>query len=291
MLEDNAWAIEPPEIIELKNKILSKGTQIKDIPEIDIYRGILTGYNKAFIIDEETKNQLIKEDSKNSEIIKPVLRGRDIKKWHINYQNLYLIFTRRGININEYPSIKKYLSEFKERLKPKNNKEKIGRKPGPYKWYEIQDTVLYYQEMDKNKLVYPETSSSKLFAIFDNQKYYIDKTAFMLISNKINLKVIAVLLSSNIFNFIYLMLGGFLGKDAVQLSKIYIEQLPLPNINNDKSKILICFYDKLIELNKNEKKEEISHFEKKLNNYIYKNIYCLSDDEIKTIEKKLKVIN
>ena len=287
MLEDNVWAIEPPEIIELKNKILSKGTPIKNIPDIKIYRGILTGYNKAFIIDEETKNQLIKEDSKNSEIIKPILRGRDIKKWHMNYQNLYLLYIPWQFKISEFHSIKKYLSQFKENL---SKRPEVKNKK--YPWYALSRYASdYYQEMDKNKLVYPETSSNKLFAIFDDQKYYIDKTTFMLISNKINLKVIAVLLSSNIFNFIYLMLGGLLGKDAVQLSKIYIEQLPLPNINNDKSKILICFYDKLIELNKNGKKEEISHFEKKLNNYIYKNIYCLSDDEIKTIEKKLKVIN
>lgn len=101
LLNKNSFTFKSPEVLNLRDKILNQGTLIKDL-DIQINYGIKTGFNKAFIIDEETKNKLIIEDSKNKEIIKPLLRGRDINKWRISYKHLYIIFTRRGIDINKY---------------------------------------------------------------------------------------------------------------------------------------------------------------------------------------------
>lgn len=109
LLNKNSFTFKSPEVLNLRDKILNQGTLIKDL-DIQINYGIKTGFNKAFIIDEETKNKLIIEDSKNKEIIKPLLRGRDINKWRISYKHLYIIFTRRGIDINKYPVIKEFLS-------------------------------------------------------------------------------------------------------------------------------------------------------------------------------------
>ena len=84
--------------------------------DININYGIKTGFNKAFIIDESTKNKLIELDSKNKEIIKPLLRGRDIRKWSIRYQNLYLLYIPWNFNIKNYPSLKEHLQNYKEEL-------------------------------------------------------------------------------------------------------------------------------------------------------------------------------
>lgn len=115
LLNKNSFTFKSPEVLNLRDKILNQGTLIKDL-DIQINYGIKTGFNKAFIIDEETKNKLIIEDSKNKEIIKPLLRGRDINKWRISYKHLYIIFTRRGIDINKYPVIKEFLSRYKKRI-------------------------------------------------------------------------------------------------------------------------------------------------------------------------------
>ena len=88
---------------------------------MQIYRGILTGCNEAFIIDEETKNRIIKEDKKSAEIIRPILRGRDITRYGYNFANLYLINTHNGIKtknilpikVNDFPAIKRHLDKFK----------------------------------------------------------------------------------------------------------------------------------------------------------------------------------
>ena len=88
-LDSKSFIFNRPEVIDLREKIFNQCTQIKDL-DIQINRGILTGFNKAFIIDETTRNMLISKDINNKEIIKPLLRGRDINKWKINYDNLYL---------------------------------------------------------------------------------------------------------------------------------------------------------------------------------------------------------
>ena len=155
-LDFKSFIFNRPEVLNLRDKIVDQGIMIKNL-DITIKRGILTGFNKAFIIDESTKNKLIELDSKNKEIIKPLLRGRDVNKWRISYKNLYIIFTRRGIDIDKYPIIKEFLSKYKKELTPKTKDAKrtdVGRKPGPYKWYEIQDNVAYYSLFEKEKLIY-----------------------------------------------------------------------------------------------------------------------------------------
>ncbi|MEI0581101.1 hypothetical protein [Brachyspira pilosicoli] len=113
---------------------------------------MLTGLNEAFIIGEETKNNLIKEDAKSEKLIKPLLRGRDIKKYSYTFGDLYLICTFPALNLNieDYPAIKKYLESFGKRLEQSG--EKGCRKKTNNKWFEIQDTTAYYKEFEKDRM-------------------------------------------------------------------------------------------------------------------------------------------
>lgn len=257
-LNSSSWSFEKPEILDLRNKINGKGIKIKNIQDLNIFYGIKTGYNKAFIIDEDTKNSLINEDSNNAEIIKPFISGKDIKRWKINYKNLYLIFTRRGIDIDKYPFIKKYLFQFKNRLTPKNQGETIGRKPGDYEWYEIQDSVDYYLEFEKEKLIYPEMAQ-KLFAVYDNDKFYINKTCFIIQSKTINLHYLSALMSSNTLNFLMSFLGSPLKGNFYNFSKIFVEQLPIYLASYEKQSPIIEKADQMLQLNR-ELQEEIKGF-------------------------------
>src|SRR5690606_31257077 len=107
----------------------------------------------------------VNADPKSEEIIKPLIRGRELNKYYTNVSDNYIIFSRRGININDYPAIKDYLMQFYEKLKPKKNRsEKTGRKPGDYKWYEIQDNTAYYEEFSKEKLFWIQLSDINRFS-------------------------------------------------------------------------------------------------------------------------------
>ncbi len=158
-LSDKGWSLVNEQAQAILNKLKSAGKPLGEYVNGKIYRGVLTGLNEAFVIDEETKKNLIKEAPKSSELIKPFLLGRDIKRYGTLGSERYLIFTRRGIDIKKYPAILNYLSSFKERLMPKpkdwKGQEWKGRKPGSYKWYEMQDAIDYYKEFEKPKIIVP----------------------------------------------------------------------------------------------------------------------------------------
>ena len=250
-LTSQTFTFNSPEVLNLRDKILKQGSLIKDL-NITINRGVLTGFNKAFIIDEDVKNKLIKEDSNNKEIIKPLLRGRDIHKWKKLYKDLYIIFTRRGIDIDNYPIIKKYLSEYKEELTPKNknsSKNDKGRKPGDYKWYEIQDNVAYFSSFEKEKIIYSEIVPEPRF-VYDDENYYMEATGFLLSSSSINLKYLVSLLNSKLLFWYFKDIGYNLGGKGYRYKKIFIEQLPIKLPSKTTESEIINIVDQILELNK-----------------------------------------
>ena len=175
----------------------------------------------------------------NEEIIKPLLRGKDIQKWKINYKNFYLIFTRRGININKYPIIKDYLSIYKEDLTPKSknsNKTSKGRKPGPYKWYEIQDNVAYFSSFEKKKIIYSIISSEPQFVLDENGYYMLD-SCFILNSKTLNLNYLLALLNSKLLFWYFKDICYSLNKRGFQYKKIFMEQMPIKFSKNHEFEI------------------------------------------------------
>ena len=143
------------------------------------YRGVLTGFNEAFFIDDTTRKRLIDEDPKSAEVIKPLLRGRDIRRWVPDWQNVWLIFSRRGIDIDSYPAIKNHLLAYREKLEPKPKGWKgawKGRKPGSYQWYEIQDSVDYWEEFEKPKIIYQVIQTLPNYSFDDTGAFGNDKT-------------------------------------------------------------------------------------------------------------------
>ncbi|RJO64294.1 MAG: hypothetical protein C4523_18725 [Myxococcales bacterium] len=160
---EKAWSLEHPAVDALMEKLRRVGAPLAEYAGVKPYRGVLTGFNEAFLIDTPTRDQLVRQDPKCAEIIKPFLRGQDIKRWSPEWAGLWMIFTRRGIDIDAYPAIKTHLLNYREQLEPrpndwdkKNNGEWPGRKPGPYKWYEIQDSIDYWRLFDGPKIFYQE---------------------------------------------------------------------------------------------------------------------------------------
>lgn len=146
----------------IKEKIERIGTPLKEW-DVNIFRGILTGYNEAFIIDSKTKDELIAADPKSIEIIRPILRGRDIKRYEINYASLYLIstFPSMKYNIDQYPAIKKHLLSFGvKRLEQTGTEHDIAgqkfksRKKTNNKWFETQDSISYWDVISHNAFLF-----------------------------------------------------------------------------------------------------------------------------------------
>ena len=187
------WSLEPPEVDALMQAIRARGVPLAQFVGTKPYRGVLTGLNEAFLIDEARRAELISQDPGCAAIIKPYLRGQDVKRWVPDWQGLWMIFARRGINIDAYPAVRAHLESFRERLEPKpddwdkgRDGEWPGRKPGRYAWYELQDSVDYWQAFEQPKILYQEIQFHPQYGFSDGPLYGNNKV-FLLPSDDLYL--------------------------------------------------------------------------------------------------------
>ncbi|HEF1032460.1 TPA: Eco57I restriction-modification methylase domain-containing protein [Campylobacter coli] len=289
----------------LKAKIERIGTPLKEWQGLNINYGIKTGYNEAFIISTEKRNEILEnckdeaEKERTAKLIRKMLRGRDIKRYSYEWAGLWVIFIPwhfpnvekpKTMLENEqdlkeqYPSLYKHLLSHKERLS-KRNKEETGIR---YEWYCLQRWgANYYQEFEKEKIIYPETTQNAYF-VYDNKGFFIEKTAFILICE--NLKYLQGLLSSNLVTYYYknFSKGCKLGIKGYQYNKHALEYLPIPKINSKNQKIadeLVNLVDEILKAKEQDKNANTQELENKINSLVYK-LYNLTEDEIKIIEGK-----
>lgn len=256
---------------------------------MSINRGILTGYNDAFIIDEATKNSLIESDPKSAELIRPILRGKDIKRYTYNFANLYLIctFPSKHYDIDNYPAIRDYLLSFdKRRLAQTGEKDIDGikgfnaRKKTGNKWFETQDQINYSDDFNKQKIIYPETTQGAYF-IVDNNKYVADKTCFILTGN--NLYYLVAILSSTLYEYSYKKIFSSveLGTSGYQYNKHALVKLPVI-LPKRIDKIYVDEIEKLASDILNNNFNESTY--KKIDRLVF-DLYSISDDEIEYLRQ------
>lgn len=251
----SSWSILSPIELSIKRKIEAVGKPLKDW-DITINYGIKTGCNEAFIIDGAKREEILNkcrsaaERERTDALIRPILRGRDIKRYSYTWANLYLIatFPSRHYNIDDYPAVKEYLLSFgKERLEQTGkeyivNGERIkARKKTNNKWFETQDSISYWEDFLKQKIVWAETmrmtksnvNNFPRFAVVDNG-IFTDKTAF--IGRGKQLDKMCTVLNSEFAIFWFINNVAVLDNGGFCMSKIYIENIPIPNlskINNE----------------------------------------------------------
>ena len=224
-LKAQGWQLAEDEPLRLLERLRKVGTPLGEYVKGRFYRGILTGFNEAFVVDRETRDRLIAEHPLSEEVLKPFLRGRDVKRWRVEYQDLWLIFTRRGIEIQEYPAIHNHLLQFKARLTPGCPG---GRKPGSYKWYEIQDNIAYWHEFEQPKIVIPSIENEASYAIDLEKHFTNDKTSICCTDSP---EYLLGLLNSKLLFWVIQQTaatrqGGFYEFKPMYVSKLPIAQAP-----------------------------------------------------------------
>jgi len=305
-LRGGNWTLTVASELAILEKIQQVGVPLSEYVDDKIFRGVVTGYNEAFVINRATRDRLIAEDARSVEMIKPFVVGDDVRKYRINFQDSYLIFTRRGVNIKEYRAIERYLRRFEERLMPKpedwSGGEWKGRKSGPYQWYEIQDTTDYYAEFEKPKIVYPDIAKESRFA-FDDEKYYPSATNFII--PKADYYLLGVLNSQLVF-FALKALCPVLGDPQrggrLRLKTVYIQHLPIRRINFEdpadrrRHDAIVALVTEMLDLQKDcaqaeREKEDQRHALKRriaeadaaIDRLVYE-LYGLTEEEIAVVE-------
>ncbi|GHQ07274.1 type II restriction endonuclease Eco57I subunit R [Helicobacter pylori] len=291
-------------LLDLRDKMEGIGTPLKDW-DIQINYGIKTGANEAFIIPTEKREEILnacktQEERKCTEaLIKPILRGKDIKRYSYEWAREWVIFipwhfpnTNNPKNMEEneqdfsihYPIIYAHLLSHKDKLL-KRNKDETGKR---YEWYCLQRWAAnYYQDFEKEKIVYPETSQGAYF-IYENSGIFLEKTAFMIVSDVYNLKLLTALLNSKLITFYFKNFCGgcILGKSGYQYNKHALEKIPIPQITPQNQelahKITDCA-EWILKSKAKDPKANTQGLEKEIDALVYQ-LYHLTDAEIKIIE-------
>ncbi|MCR5636160.1 MAG: Eco57I restriction-modification methylase domain-containing protein [Clostridiales bacterium] len=281
-----SWLILLPLENSIRAKMRTQGVPLKEW-NLRINRGILTGFNEAFIISTEKKNELISADPKSAEIIRPILRGRDIKRYAFSFTNLWLIatFPSRHYDIEDYPAVKKHLSSFGvEKLEQTGNKHYVdgveirARKKTGNKWYETQDSISYWNDFSMQKIVWGNLCLSAQFALAD-EDYYISAPSPMIVPGN---KYVLAVLNSRLGDWYIRQLGVTRNGGYFEYKPMFVEQLPVPILSENEQAIFITLVDK-IHVSK-EKSEDTLALEEEINKLVYQ-LYDLNKEEIAYIEK------
>lgn len=280
----SAWVAYSTKEYPIIRKVESSGIPLKDWA-IKINRGILTGYNEAFVINDETKNRLIAEDSKSDEIIHPLLRGEDVKAYTPSFQGLWLIgtFPSISIDINHYKSIHKYLSSFKKHLvpKPKNfSGNWKGRKAGSYEWYETQDSISYFADFSKPKIIFPNMTKFLPF-VYDEDGFFTNQKCYIITGE--HLKYLTAVLNSKLWKFAFKNRFPELLGDTYELSKVFFEKIPIkiPDFKTDS--VFAHFVDIIIEDKMKSMTTETYTIERQIDMMVY-HLYGLTLEEARVVD-------
>ena len=283
---DASWVILTPIEQSIKQKIEAVGTPLKDW-DINIYRGVLTGCNEAFIISTEKRDEILAncqtedERKRTEELIRPILRGRDIKRYGYNWAGLWLIatFPSRHYDIEKYPTVKNYLLSFgKERLEQTGkvhviNGERIkARKKTNNKWFETQDSISYWEDFSKPKVVYPNMTKYMPF-VYDEKSLLTNQKCFIITGE--NVAYLTAFLNSSLFKFCFRdcfpeLLGG-----TRELSKIFFDKIPVKKVTSEKEAKFSSLVNELQKSYDEQKAKEID-------NLIF-DIYTIDENERKEI--------
>ncbi|NQS90630.1 Eco57I restriction-modification methylase domain-containing protein [Patescibacteria group bacterium] len=289
-LPDSEWRFVKKSALSILEKIENQGIPLQKLPKVDIYRGIVTGLNKAFVIDEEKYTYLMKKDQKNDEIIKPFITGKGILRWSVDEsKKMFIILTKTGTNIENYPSIKSHLLNYKNEL---DNVWEVKHNKHP--WYELRG-CKYYKKFEEPKIVFRGLSVKGEFPYIE-EPLYVNAPASIISGAS---PYLSCILNSRLIWFYIVNKCPLIRGNFRRLYNHQVERIPIAPADKQMVDEINSLANYEISLNKRlneigEKKtdervrigEEIEKTDEKIDQLVYE-LYGLNDDEIKIVEGDL----
>ena len=276
----------------IMDKMRVRGTPLSDW-DVTIYRGVTTGFNDAFIIDDATRMVLVAKDPNSADIIKPILRGRDIKRYRANWARKWLIttFPSVRVSIDDYPAVRKHLLSFGEdRLGQVGARLPNGgrsRKKTKHSWFELQDATTYYREFAKEKVFWMDLTDQGRFSYHENEIFCGD-TAFMM--NGVSLKYLCAVLNSSVMTWCMKSASLTSGMGTTRWKRFAVERLPIPKISAVEQRPFIRLVDEILEAKSADPDADTSYLEWDMDRLVY-DLYGLTEEEDTAIERSLGLIH
>jgi hypothetical protein len=233
-----SWVAYTPDEYRIKKLVEAQGIPLKNknVWKININRGVLTGFNDAFIVNTKDKEAILAREREltggstpSKSLFKKMLRGEDVRAWAPQWNDWWLIgtFPSISLKIEDYSGIYEYLSGMREKLEPRprnHTGDWSGRKPGAYEWFETQDSISYWQDFSKPKIIYPNMTKYLPFA-YDETGYFTNQKCFIITGE--HLKYLSVLFNSKLFKFCFRQNFPELLGETFELSKVFFDKIPI----------------------------------------------------------------
>ncbi len=287
-LRAKGWSFEAENARKLMDKLRAAGKPLGEYVENRFYYGIKTGFNEAFVVDRETRDRLIAEDASSAKALKPYLRGKDVKRWQINFADQFLIKIESSENkqhpwsgkaekeaekcfAQTYPAIYKHFKNYQEPLKNRDDQ-------GNYFW-ELR-SCAYWKEFEEPKIVFPDIAQRTEFA-WDDGKHYLVNTAYILPTKE---RWLMALLNSMTIFWFYGRVSNTIQGGFVRFIRQYVETIPVPTASISEKNALQGLVERIVKAKQSDSKADVSHLEHEINERVY-HLYGLNKDEIQIIEQ------
>ena len=300
---EGSWVILSPIEQRIKQKIETKGKPLKEW-NINIYRGILTGCNEAFIIDEAKRVEILSwcidcdERSRTEQLIRPILRGRDVKRYACSWAGLYLLWIPWHFPFHkdesiigasekaesefrkQFPAVYKHLTLYKEVLSKRNQAETGIR----YEWYALQRWgANYWDDFGKPKIVWMDLSDAPTFA-YDDISRFVNNTVYFMSGDE-NLLFMLGYLNSRMATYLFSQIGSTSGVGTTRWQAFTMERLLVPLSTPEQQSQIEKIVCRILAAKKRDSLANTSGMESEIDALVYQ-LYCLTDEEIAVIDKR-----
>jgi adenine-specific DNA-methyltransferase len=287
-LRPDGWRLASPVNLRLLDKLRAAGTPLGEYVNGRLYYGIKTGLNEAFVVDRATRDRLIAEHPSSADVLRPFLRGRDIKRWRVEFANQYLIRIESSENKQHpwsgkpeqaaekifamtYPAIHAWFERFRRALIARDDQ-------GKYFW-ELR-SCAYWQEFERPKIVYPNICKQNEFA-WEDSSFYTNQKAFIITEVS---KYLLGILNSSVIMWLFTQLLAKLQNDFYEPSAIFMKKFPIPNPRTEECKVLETLVDRILAAKQAHPHADVTNLEREIDEHVYR-LYGLTPEEIRIVKR------
>ena len=270
-----SWNLVEPKFVELQKKLESSGKTLEQL-RTKIRLGIATGSNEAFLIDEDKKRELCERNPVNAEIIKPILRGRDIFRYSYTSAGQYILLAKNGVNVQrDYPDIYEHLESFGDRFR---NRGAQGQH-----WTNLR-ACSFYDDFKKEKIVWIELTDSGRFALCNEEVYLLNSAYFLLPPSGIESKFLLGVLNSNTIRFYLGLIAETSGMGTSRWINNYVKEFPIPEATCEQQALIIGLVNQILDIKHTNPDADVSELEDEIDQMVYL-LYGLTPEEIAIVEE------
>lgn len=272
------WTLVKPEILGIRAKIEKAGKTLEQL-QTKIRLGIATGDNNAFIIDETKRKELITQDYKNNDIIFPILRGQDIKRFYHNNEK-YVILSKNGIDIpNNYPTLYEYFKSFGNKFRERGAKGKH--------WTNLR-ACAFFDDFKKEKIIWIELTDKGRFSYSDKEEYLLNSAYFLIPPLDVNAKYLLGVLNSKLMYVYMTYIAATSGMGTLRWINNYVKMFPIViDCENNKDSIILLV-DKILKIKKTNPQSDTAELENQIDLLVYK-LYNLTYDEVLIVDPETPI--